>query len=29
MKLLSSSPLVDKSQTFVLPLDWIECLDKR
>jgi len=29
MKLLSGSPLGDKSQTIVIQLDWTECLDKR
>ncbi len=29
MKILSGSPLADKSQTLVVSLDWTECLDKR
>ena len=29
MKLLSGSPLSDKSQNVILPLDWTERLDKR
>jgi hypothetical protein len=29
MKILSGSPLADKSQTPVVSLDWTECLDKR